>query len=982
MRTQFAMVAGLLFALGGCLTSTVPALHPGAAPSVGDRPGFYVEPNRGQADPAVLFVGRAPGATILFEGDGLHFAAAKGVAEANVADHAPLAVGVLEMRWDRPAVAQAQDEGTAFSSYLRGDPSQWVQHVPHFHRLVYQDVWPGVDLVFHADAHGQLEYDIDAAPGADLGPVAFRFPGAQVHVTPNGQLEATRDGVGMTHGGLVTDQPGSAARYAQTGDTVTLQVTGRDTTRPLVIDPVVLSGSWTEGGLLGATRSNSIAVFGIPLLCICDNSGVAVTGVTFAADYAVSASPPSLTSNGEAFVSLSTDSGGGRWTLFFGGNGYSEGMGVDRVFGWTAVTGLTRASDFPVTTGASLTGVQDAFVAIIGDLTGTVYASRTYGAAAGTTEGSGVVIEPMGIAIAGITDSPSLPGMTGPLTTMPAGSYAFAATFDPAPVAPPTPPPPPLAPVVFASYLDAVDASPGSIWRLGLAFDPNAPSDLYVAGGTDTKSVGPAATTTTVGTPLGGNDAFVVEIDQVTSTFVAQDILGGTGDDVARGVAVDSTGVYVAGRTDSSAFPVTGSFPSTPPSGFDAWVAKLPIGLGVPTYSGLWGGTGYDEANGIAVANDDTCPEPSIVGTTTSDTTFPLVAALPSHGAPQTAFAARFDVGGTGALFSTLLGGSRTEDGRGVDMFTHYATVSEGTFVAGTTTSLDFPLTGGIGATVIPPGSSDGFASVLTLAGPCPHTAPVPVPPAQADCVADALVVDHLDVAGNRFHDVYAESTASAYMAPGPAPAPHAVPGPPAPATHADAHVQAVHYANGPFSVDMDNAYSRCDASAVASPSGPVTDAYGQAGASGLTIADGATSIHLDLAEFEMEAAGNGITVNGDYACKEVAAESAPVKAAVCERVSAAGNANLCTSLPPNPVCDVEQWLDPRARVNLGRVDAIPGAGPLQGWSGDLAYVQVSSAAGTTTLHIGHVETRATGSPGVATYHPNTGCFPVPALCS
>ena len=50
--------------------------------------------------------------------------------------------------------------------YVGTDPSRWYSGVPTFARVHYQNVYPGVNLVFYAE-NDKLEFDFQVAPGSD-----------------------------------------------------------------------------------------------------------------------------------------------------------------------------------------------------------------------------------------------------------------------------------------------------------------------------------------------------------------------------------------------------------------------------------------------------------------------------------------------------------------------------------------------------------------------------------------------------------------------------------------------------------------------------------------------------------------------------------------------------------------------------------------------------------------------------------------------
>ena len=73
----------------------------------------------------------------------------------------------------------ALDELPGKSNYFIGDdPRRWRTNVANFARVKYDQVYPGIDLVWHGDQR-QLEHDFILAPGANPQQIRLSFSGAQ-----------------------------------------------------------------------------------------------------------------------------------------------------------------------------------------------------------------------------------------------------------------------------------------------------------------------------------------------------------------------------------------------------------------------------------------------------------------------------------------------------------------------------------------------------------------------------------------------------------------------------------------------------------------------------------------------------------------------------------------------------------------------------------------------------------------------------------
>ena len=161
--------------------------------------------------------------------------------------------------------------------------------------------------------------------------------------------------------------------------------------------------------------------------------------------------------------------------------------------------------------------------------------------------------------------------------------------------------------------------------------------------------------------------------------------LGGSGDDQGFGIAVDSLGnAYVTGFTTSTDFPTKNPLQTAKALGKDVFVTKINAAGSALVYSTYLGGSGRDWGNGIAV---DAAGNAYVTGFTGS-TDFPTMNPLqPASGGGQTdAFVSKINPSGSEFVYSTYLGGSNNDEGRGI------AVDSGGNaYVTGWTGSTDFP---------------------------------------------------------------------------------------------------------------------------------------------------------------------------------------------------------------------------------------------------------------------------------------------------
>jgi hypothetical protein len=154
----------------------------------------------------------------------------------------------------------------------------------------------------------------------------------------------------------------------------------------------------------------------------------------------------------------------------------------------------------------------------------------------------------------------------------------------------------------------------------GIALD--AAGNIYVAGGTqsdDFPTVSPLQPKL-----AGSGNAFVIKLTNDGSTVIYSTYLGGSGADVADGIAVDRDGnAYVTGTTTSADFPVVNAFQPALGGIKNAFVAKLSADGSALLYSSYLGGGGPDEPGGIAVDGSGGAYVAGITGSTNLPTSPP-----------------------------------------------------------------------------------------------------------------------------------------------------------------------------------------------------------------------------------------------------------------------------------------------------------------------------------------------------------------------
>ena len=701
---------GLLLSRGAGRESGARDARPAAAALVALPMQF--EQNEGQAGPGVGFVARGQGHALFLKPSEATFTLddARPRAEAAFAaaglrtppaSRPPSPPSVLRMRLlgaDAGARGVGRGRSEGHVNYLVGnDPARRRANVPVFEEVLYEGVYPGIDLVYYGNQQ-QLEFDFALKPGAEPGAIRMAFEGADrleideggdllLHVAGR-KLVQRRPLIYQGRGGA---REQVAGRYVRRGEGVIgFEVGEYDATRELIIDPVLTYASYQ----LSANDITLDAAGNLYLVSSTQSLTLPTTPGAFQSANRSGTWPGGAFNNADIHLRKLAPAAGGGYRLvyatYIGGFGdESGGVAVDRE-GHVYVGGTTNSEDFPLTPNAAQkrlnrgtpdnTGAgtccldippYDAFVMKFGPGGDLRYSS--YHGGSGSDGAGGPLLDGRGNVF--------LVGNAGAASNdFPVTAGAFQPTR-PAAAAEPRDDP------LFDSQQRRFDLF---ITKLSLADD--SPALLY-------------------STYFGGNRA-----DRLT------------------GAAVDQRGhVYLTGETGSSDFPVTanavraGRFDipasidipaSTPISNFVVKFDPAAAGGSAVVYGTILGSTFLQRTRDLAVdragriyvlskahdpaacnldaARQALCEFPTTPG-----------AMQPARPGGEDVLLVKLDPSRRDSLvYSTYFGGSADDDGFGLE-----PDEAGNAYLAGRTFSTDFPVTPGVFQTAFGGGSADDISA-------------------------------------------------------------------------------------------------------------------------------------------------------------------------------------------------------------------------------------------------------------------------------
>jgi hypothetical protein len=714
IRYCAAAVALLAFATAGpCSAQT--AVSARRTTGYGDLPISF-EVNQGQADPQVKFLARGRNRNLFLTSSEAVLTLHRGSSRSRVGHARALpkagSLAVLRMKFvgaNPSAEVLGVDEQPGRSNYFIGNDSRkWHSDIPHYSRVIYRNIYPGIDVVFYG-AQGELEYDFIVAAGADMRRIGFDLRGARtIRRSASGDLLVQiADGEVRWHKPHVFQEENGARREIEghyligRGGRIGFRVARHDPRRSLVIDPVLSYSTFLGGN--GFDQANAIAV---------DSAGNAyVTGITYSTNFPTTSGVVQSTV-ADVFITKINPSGSSLvYSTYLGGSAVDEGYGIAvDAAGDAYVAGAANSLNFPTTAnafqpscGGSPACSANAFLTKLNPTGSALLYSSYLGGS--FCFAYGVALDGSGNAyLTGYaTDGfPTTPGAFS--IAFNGGSYdGFVAKVNPTLSG--------SSSLVYSTYLG------GNSEDALFAIATDAAGDAFVSGWTSSPNypTTPGAFSTTYN---GSLDYFVTKIDPTGSTLLYSTYFGGYSQNYPSGLAVDSAGnAYISGNTYGGIPTTPGAFQTQAGGSYHAFAAKLnPLGTAL-VYSTYLDGSYGEGSFAIAI---DSSGDAYVTGYTNSSD-FPTLGTLQAavcnvntnpYACPDV-FVTELNPQGSGLVYSTYLGGNNGDIGTGIAV-----DAAGNAYVAGHTNSTDFPTTAGAFSRV-ESGDYDAFVAKI---GPLPVT--------------------------------------------------------------------------------------------------------------------------------------------------------------------------------------------------------------------------------------------------------------------
>ncbi|MFW9929221.1 MAG: SBBP repeat-containing protein, partial [Candidatus Thorarchaeota archaeon] len=308
---------------------------------------IYFEPNHGQVDNYVDFISRTNDYTLLLSQSEVTLMLLNSKGKTK---NKKINFKILGSNPDSKIHGMGKEQGTT-NYFLGADEKNWTTGVPNYSKVLCEDIYTGINLVYYGNKHS-LEFDFIVAPGIDPGSIKLGFEGTnEISIDTKGNLILKADGGDVKLKSPIMYQEHNNIRNIIDGkfklddeSIVSFKIDDYDTGIPLIIDPILVYSTYLGG-------SSSSTSSGITL----DSQGnIYIAGSTRSLDFpTTNPFQPNLANDTlltDVFITKFDPTGQNLiYSTYLGGslNDVAGAIGVDAE-GYVVVTGQTFSKNFPV----------------------------------------------------------------------------------------------------------------------------------------------------------------------------------------------------------------------------------------------------------------------------------------------------------------------------------------------------------------------------------------------------------------------------------------------------------------------------------------------------------------------------------------------------------------------------------------------------------------------------------------------------------
>jgi len=264
-----------------------------------------------------------------------------------------------------------------YNNYFIGnDPKSWASECHLYQAITLKEVYPNIDVRYYTD-NEFLKYDIIVKPGGDVSKIALQYEGVDRLQVRNKELVIgtsvgeLKESTPYTYQSSLSGKNEFSCKYVVKDNIVRFDVKNYDPTQTLIIDPVVVFGSFSGSSAdnwgFTATYGPDGSMFGGGI--VLDAGGYPVSPGAFQTTYG---GGTGNTPSDMGIIKLSPNGSNRIYATYIGGgsNDQPHSLIVDNQ-GNLVIAGRTNSSNYPVVNPGGQVGAGGGYDIVVTKLNAT-----------------------------------------------------------------------------------------------------------------------------------------------------------------------------------------------------------------------------------------------------------------------------------------------------------------------------------------------------------------------------------------------------------------------------------------------------------------------------------------------------------------------------------------------------------------------------------------------------------------------------------